>query len=214
MNRTCMATLSLVLLSQSAFGAIVYQSSQTANGGLNVSGNALAQVGDKVTLAGTERQVTSVSVGTTLFASGAVAYTGSFTLTLYADDGLVVSGVTMPGTVLGSSTISASYVPGQSQFLVFPFSSVTVPNTLHFQLAENNPQNNFQVQVGSSGSIGTSSSSFIIARSNGNPSFQPFNVGGGNQIVSTITAVPEPGTVLLAGLGALGLVLVARGRKT
>lgn len=212
MRRFLLGVLSLVLLGQTAFGAIVYQQT-SVNGGLNVSGNALDFIGDRVVLAGTERQVTSVSVGTTLFASGAVPYTGSFTLNLYADDGPVVSGITMPGTQLGSSTILAAYVPGQSQDLVFPFASVLVGNVLHFQLTENTPQNNFQVQIGGAATIGSSSSSYVIGSFNGNPNFQPFNVGGGNNVRATVTAVPEPGTLLLAGVGAIGLVLVARRRN-
>ena len=207
LSSLCVAAFVLASLVGSAGparAAVVYQSGQTPAGFIGVSGDGRSDVGDNVILGGADRHVVQVDVGTRMLGgTSAPGYTGDFTLTLYKNDGPVITSIQMPGTVIASSTISASYTSGLSQTLSFPFSAVEVPENVHFQITEGNPNDLFQLQVGGAGTVGSSSPGFLIVRPAGG-AFGFLNFGSGNNIVSTITAVPEPAAGL--GLVVLGVV--------
>jgi hypothetical protein len=194
-----------------ANAAVVYQSGQTPAGFIGVSGDGRSDAGDNVILGGTDRHVVRVDVGARMLGgTSAPDYTGDFTLTLYRNDGPVVTSIQMPGTVIASSTISASFTSGQSQTLAFPFAAVEVPQNVHFQVSEGNPNALFQLQVGGAGTVGSSSPGFLIVRPSGG-AFQPLNFGSGNNVVSTFNAVPEPAGMGLVALGAVSML--ARRRR-
>ena len=216
--------LSLVLCGQSAFGAVVYQAS-TVTAAVNVNGNAFDYLGDSAFLAGTERYITQVDLGTKLFGNAGVTPL-NLTLELYADmsvvDGLPddVDGIT-PGNqyqVLGSSSITQVYVGGGNHTSTFLFPSVLVPNNIVFVVRQDTFDNNFQVLLGNPAAIGDSfqvaGTERIVLSTQSSPNFQRANVGG-PEVIATIYAnqVPEPGTFVLAALGAIGLVFVARRRS-
>ena len=89
----------LLAPSSAAIAAVVYQSNQTPSGFLTVSGDGRSDAGDNVILGGTDRHVTLVEVATRMLGGTAAPdYTGDFTLTLYRNDGPVVTSGS-PGTI-------------------------------------------------------------------------------------------------------------------
>ena len=223
--KLCLLTASLLaFMGQLSYGAIVYQSTGVS-AAINVNGNAFDYIGDSAFLAGTERFITLVELGTKLFANGGVVPLG-LTLELYADmnvvDGLPddVDPIT-PGNqyqILGSSSIVQVFTGGGNHTSLFPFPLVQVPDNIVFVVKQDTFHNNFQVLLGNPATIGDSfqvaGTERIVLSTQTNANFQRGNVGG-PEVIATIHAelVPEPSTLALAGLGAVGLVLAARRRR-
>ena len=223
MKRCLLTVLLLALLGQFSYGAIVYQSTGVS-AAVNVNGNAFDYLGDSAFLAGTERYITQVDLGTKLFANGGVVPLG-LTLELYADmsvvDGLPddVDLIT-PGNqyqILGSSSIVQVFTGGGNHTSVFPFPLVLVPDNIVFVVKQDTFHNNFQVLLGNPAAIGDSfqvaGTERIVISTTSSANFQRANVGGPEVIATIHAEVPEPSTVVLAGLGVVGLVLAARRRR-
>ena len=231
-----MKSISVVVLSLAAMlaavpvshGAIVYQATGNS-GSLNINGNAFDYLGDSAFLAGTERAITQIDVGTRFFGAG-TPYAGPITVELYADmsvvDGLPddVDPITAGNQyqILGSSstllTFTGTGTQNQTAVFLFPI-PVVVPDNIVFVVKQDVFENNFALVLGSPATIGDSfqlsGTERIVLSAQGNPNFQRANVGG-PEVVATIyaQAVPEPGTLVLAGMGAVGVVLVARRRRS
>jgi hypothetical protein len=197
---------------QSASAAIVYQSTNPS-GGVNVNGNAFDYLGDSAFLAGTERELTQIDLGTKRFGNVGTTNLG-LTMEVYADmsvvDGLPddVDAIT-PGNqyqILASSSITQAFIGSGDHTSVFTFANVLVPDNIVFVVKQDTFDNNFQVLFGTPAAIGdsftVSGAERTVISSQGNDNFQRANAGS-SEVVATIYAVPEPASLGVLALGAL-----------
>ena len=219
MKHAAIFLFAFALLGQAADAALVYSLpfSNTA-GTVNVLGNAIESLGDDVTLAGTDRQIVSAEVDTAYYFDG--THPGSaipLQLTLYD---LTTPGTNGLGHVIATSSVIQVYGPGvsgrQDVTVTFPFAGETIPNSFYVAVSQNPPNapldNNFALFYGSSPTVGsTATTEFYRPYSSTN--FSVINIGGVTGLAIRINAVPEPGTIALMGVGALGLVFTARRRR-
>jgi hypothetical protein len=197
-------------------GAIVYQQPSNGSGTLNINGNAFDYVGDQAMLAGTEREITQIDIGTRYFGTRPAAL--QVTLELYGDMSPVdhlpddVDAVTAGNQyqIIGSSTITLNYVTGPDQIATFPFANVLVPDNIVFVVKQDTFDNNFALFLGGQSTIGDSMefsgpSQRIVFSQQGNDNFGRGNTGGA-EVQATIHAVPEPAALGLIGLAGLGML--------
>ena len=231
---TCLAFLVVVCAMALPAGAtVVYQSAPIdggnsiplANDGTPGHPDPGNYIGNQVTLAGTDRDVTNVSEW--FGCDDPVVQTPNFTCQLYANDGLGGA----PGTLLGSSTVSATSVPFSNWLVSFPFADVAVPDSFTFVFSSTAVQG---VNVGmygpgytgvanadGPGSIGSALNTVWYLTDSGwvnNNSWAITDGGQANYFGATITAeaVPEPVTMLslFAGLTGLGAWVRRRAAKS
>lgn len=187
---------------------VVYNNSTILTGSFNPG---IIEVGDEITLAGLGRTITNF----TLQYSG-VSFSGSEQLRLrfYANDGALVSGYAAPSTLLYDSGAFGVSGPSTGETLIFDdFGSWNgiVPDSFTWSLQFSN------LGVGATPSISlfnpvTVGSSFddywenngtwVLKQGTG-----PINFG------ATVEAVPEPSTLALGLIGAVGGVLVYRRQR-
>jgi hypothetical protein len=197
------AALAALFLCRAASATTVYSSTNDF-GGVNINGNALSHLGDDVTLVGTDREVTNISIGTQFFPSaGETSYPNpQLTLTLYSSVG---------GPVIATSSASpAPYSGSPHEVMVnFPFANVTVPNSFYWAVSQDTFANGFQLLAATAPQIGSSANTVIYREQTGAWHEDPI---GADTFEAVITAVPEPTTLGLLGLGAM--TLVARRRRS
>ena len=213
MNRTLKAILlSAGLCSPSlCFSAIVYDN--LANSLTNYFPTTL-ESGDQITLAGTERTLSQFTFE--YFFSGATASTQTWTLRLYANDGTTNS----PGTELFASpprpvTLGANGF--NSETIGFPLSSnlITLPDTFTWTVQFSNlgAGEDAGLRLFGPPTVGSSFNDFWQKDATG--AWSLMQVGGVafSDFAARVSAVPEPGVLVLGGLGALLLAGFRRFRK-
>jgi hypothetical protein len=149
------------------------------------------------------------TVAAALLSSNANATTGQF---------MMFSGIYGPNgsNALTGSTLAPLFVNNQ---LTVPVAQIVTTGNVDL------PGTNSNAGGGSPGGVGTGTYIGLIGVgvSNGPTGNGTYNVGGGNPGTNpgwhydfaskSITAVPEPGTILLAGMGALGMLFAWKRRK-
>ncbi len=164
-------------------------------------------IGNEVTMAGTDRYVTNVTV--TFGNYNAPADPSSYTVQLYMNDG---SGGG-PGTLLGSSTVSFAIGNLLLSPVSFPFADVLVPDTFIFVVSN--------AYAATSGSyygptntndpplIGSGVNTIWYLTDSGWVSNNTWAISDGaltNLFDASVTAVPEPATLSVLVLGGLALL--------
>lgn len=191
--------LVLVLLPAFVRGATVYQTypDYPANGlGDLIAGNGYASYGDEINLAGTARQITSISIPFTLFndtsdpSTTALPYTPDLTLTLYKDDGTttsssdtlgnglpVLGNKVRPGTVIASSrkngpTFLPLFPNNDTETVTFNFPNTIVPGVSSYLVTQNNEDgtigaNQFQIGISDVGGVSGPKRPQLVGTHNG-----------------------------------------------
>ncbi|MHC4745008.1 MAG: PEP-CTERM sorting domain-containing protein [Planctomycetota bacterium] len=185
----------LVSFAASASGAVVYDNSSEY---LGVHAGTAQQLGDEITLAGTERTVTELHIGVNLQGYGGTA---DFQAWLYANDGPGGE----PGTMLwASEVVEAIPLSGENEFIVFDVPNIPVPDT--FTWTQQN-RNATPVAVGiplyDPPSIGSSEVHSWFGKPGSWTKTSGVTYPG--NYMCRVVAVPEPGSILLLSLG--GIVL-------
>lgn len=183
------------------------------------------EMGNEVTLAGTNRNISNVTVTFGNYHHDPGTFT--FTCDLYAANGAGGG----PGTLLGSSTIQNTWNTGDSKRFnnSFPFANVTVPDTFIYVLSTGAPQlqgNYFGLVPSNTAAqapldvylpelVGSGLNTIWSNTDTGwvaNSDWAPYDGGYSqmtNLFAATITAdatpVPEPITMSLLGMGIFGL---------
>lgn len=230
------ALLGLTCAAAPARAGIVYQDTSTQSDFTPLPYSFFAAtsrgLGNQITLGGTDRQLTSVSISFGSFEED--PFSIPFTLTLYKNDGPADpngSGQLQPGTVIASSAVTGTSAGGPDGSLVpftvtFPFTNVAVPNTFTAVVTAGSGWFDFDSDDNAGmGPSTTSAAPTVGSALNtmwvGTPgNFQTSNrgiaAGGGTNYFSmTVNATPAPSGLTLAGIGAAGLIAFGwwRGRR-
>jgi hypothetical protein len=195
-----MASISAILLmafSHLASAAIVYENSSNFLGPRSFTSG---QLGDEITLAGTERTVIELHIGVSMQGHSGTA---DFQAWIYANDGPGGE----PGTMLWASELMQTVpLTGAEEFIVFDVPNIAVPDTFTWTLQNSNAT---PVEVGlpyyNPPSIGSSpdygwhghgtSPWFKLPA----PHYRPANY------MARVVAVPEPTSILILAFGTLTL---------
>lgn len=187
-------TLLLAMISATN-AAVVYDNSSDY---LGVHAGTAQQLGDEITLAGTERTVIELHIGVNL---QGYSGTADFQAWIYANDGPEGS----PGTMLWASEVmEAVPLSGENEFIVFDVPNITVPDT--FTWTQQN-RNATPVAVGiplyDPPSIGWSE----VHSWFGSPGSWTKNPGVRYpaNYMARVIAVPEPGSIVLLSLGGIAI---------
>lgn len=200
-----------LLFCNTALAAVVYDNSANLNLlNRSFSPGASQEFGDQVFLSGAERRITDFQFE--YYVSPSANGNETAELSFYSNNG-GVSGTT-PGTRLYSSGEFALDKGFQS--VIAQALSVTVPSTFTWAVRFNGVDLGEQagLLLANPPSVGTSLDDFWVRNTDG--SWSTFLVDGGatpGNFSARITAVPEPGTFLLAMLGGLALLGYRRGRS-
>lgn len=211
--------LAILALSIAAVGAqaqtIVYDNTTNILGNLwgQVAGGATSgpEGGDEITLAGTDRDVTSIDI--MIHVLGANAGTADTQVRFYANDGAG----DIPSTMLWDSGLLAAmpHAAGLSM-MTFAVPSVTVPDTFTWTIEFTNRAGSIADAMGprmyDPPTVGSSDNDFWIHNADTTWSNVWF---GGTPVAnfgSTVTAVPEPASMMAIGVG-LAALLARRRRK-
>lgn len=192
-----------ISLSQAVSASVVYENSGSHS---NFSSTKAAEIGDQVTLAGTDRVVTQFKAEFFLdsFAGGE-----SVTVRFY-DIGLD----NKPGNLLLTSQTTALSAAGFGTINVSGI-SVTVPDSFVWTVAFDglNVGESAGLVLNSTPSIGSSDGTFFWVKDGG--LFKSLSTGGGvsDNFAAQVTAVPEPGTWALLLTGVAGLTAFGYRRK-
>ncbi len=175
------------------------------------------EFGDELRLGGTDRVIESFSFD--FFAN--YAETGGMTFRIYANDGALVSGSHTPGTILDVRTIDVT--PGGGHVKIdFPIDSANVlPDTITYTVSfsgigAGSPNRAGLLLPNSTPSVGASFDDIWQRTGPGASDWALIQTTDANGLPvianfrATVTAVPEPGTLALLGLGGLGLLIARR----
>lgn len=206
------ACLAVGLSCAHATAGVVYSNTTTNLFlGSSYTGNSFTQIGDQIHLAGTERLATLANVE--VFNLGVAAGTFDATLRLF-DVGSPV------GSQIGSDFVQTGVSAPGSSFIQFSFAlpNVLVPDDLVFTLGISNQSAgaNILAVLYNPPTIGGSDSSFLIANDGTNFGLYTAGAGGGKDNVYFelhAQAVPEPSSIVMLGLGALGVMFARRQRQ-
>lgn len=207
--------LPIALLSASLLFGITGQSATVYNNTDNLLNRSFspsnnAEFGDQVFLSGNERRVSDFQFD--YFVSDTASGNESAELFFYRNDG--GANATAPGTLLyrsGEFALDKGFQTVLAQAL-----SITVPNTFTWTVKFGGVDLGEQVglMLANPPTIGTSVDDFWVRSSDG--SWSTFLVDSGAtpaNFSARITAVPEPGTIVLALLGGLALMGIRRARQ-
>lgn len=210
LNRTSLAVVVSVVAITSAFADTIYYVAPGANNIYNSTTGT--EYGNQVSFPANPSGAWTISALTVPYYAN-YGLTGGLTLKIYSNDG--AGGA--PGTQLWSSGPLDVLNGGGSVTVPFPYSSDNqIPNTLTYTVSfagSGVSDNKAGLYLpGSNPAVGTSQG--IWSGSSGFWEKRALDGGVVPVFQATITAVPEPSTWALAGLGLFGLIAMAsRSRK-
>jgi hypothetical protein len=201
------ASVAFGLLATTSANANVYQ----AVPGGNFAFSTASEYGDEILLGGTDRFLTGFSFEYT--ANFGAAAGGAFSI--YAQDGVPISGVASPGSLL--YTTAFDVVNGGGVVNVAFDGSTSIPDRLTYtvQFSGVGGANTAGLIADATVTEGSSGNDFWLKTGPGANDWELQNFGAAAEanFVATVTAVPEPGTVALMLLGVGGLAFAIRRRK-
>jgi len=194
--RACMSMILVMMFAHSASGAVVYENTLVVP---NVGAGTQMQLGDEITLAGTERTVTELQIGVNLQGHSGTA---DFQAWIYANDGPDGE----PGTMLWASEVmEAVPLSGDNEFIVFDVPNVVVPDTFTWtQQNRNATPVAVNILLCDPPSIGSSDRNYGWF---GSPASWGKSAGiqWPANYMARVIAVPEPTSILLLSLGGIAL---------
>lgn len=210
LNRTTLAVVASVVTVASASADTIYYAGPGANNFYNSTSGT--EYGNQVSFPSNPSGAWTIQSITVPYYSN-YSLSGGMSLKIYSNDGTAGA----PGTTLWSSGPLDILNGGGSVTVPFPFSAGNqIPNTLTYTVSFNGSSvagNKAGLFLpGSNPAVGTSHG--IWSGSGGFWEKRALDGGAIPVFQATITAVPEPSTWALAGLGLLGLMAMAtRSRK-
>lgn len=167
-----------------------------------------SQIGDSITLAGTDRFVTSFTVRVAAFTPTTFGAATDVELTLYTNSG------GFPGTLLWNGTIAGISMPTSSAYNVTYNPNITVPTNMVFSVALSNISNAGHRPLGivssATSSVGTSGMDVLVQDTATQVWRKEFYPQGFQNIQAMVVAVPAPGAGAFLATAAL---LIARRRR-
>ena len=217
MNIKVLAGVAVLALGASTVNAAVVYELSTGPGNNYYQG--LKEFGDELHLAGTERIIESFSFDY----SANYTQAGALTFNIYANDGAIVSGNRVPGTLLDTRVLDVTSGGGHIQ-INYPYDPANVlPDTITYTVAfagigGGSPNRAGLILPGGSPAVGTSFDDIWQRTGPGASDWALIQVTDQNgasviaNFKATVTAVPEPGTIALLALGGLGILVASRRR--
>jgi len=196
---------------------VVYDNSTGVSTGMHVSN---VEYGDEITLAGSLRTATQFSFS--YFSNFDSAQSG--VLRIYANDGVIVSGSPSPSTVLyqsaafdivKSNVSDPNNVQGSTVSINLSGTGLVLPDkvTWTVTLAGVGGGNSAGLLVYGGPTTGTSKEDFW-KKTAGTWSLQLLDNNVSANFGAKLTAIPEPSTYALAGVGAIGWLALAGYRRS
>ncbi len=200
----------IITLSMPAFGAVVYDNSNSLNYQGRTSITSDKTVGDEITLAGTARTVTTFDFS--YFLSAAPSGNETAVVKFFANDG--ASG--KPGTLLYfSPSFGLEPSPTGINSINISDLTVSVPDTFTWAVTFSGLSGGEEAGLVHyfGPSVGSSAADHWEGTDDANLGL--FNTGSGfsDNFAAKVQAVPEPTTLALLSVGAAGLFMAARRRK-
>lgn len=212
---TSLTRTALVLGTATLHATTVYDLS---SGGGNRFYPGSGEFGDELHLGGTDRVIESFSFD--YYANYTLG--GGMTFRIYANDGALLGGSHVPGTLLDERTLDVA-TGGGRVVIQYPFNVAnTLPDTLTYTVSfaptlNRPPETAGLLLSDDTPGVGVSYDDIWRRTGAGASDWQLIQVTDSNtglpvvaNFKATVTATPEPGTVALLALGGLGLVLATR----
>lgn len=216
MNTKVLAGISASLFLTSAVHAATVYDLSTGTGNGYFLGTS--ESGDELHLGGTDRVIESFSFD--YFAN--YSQVGGLIFRIYANDGVVVNGNKVPGTILDTRTLDVT-VGGGHVLLNYPFDPAnvlpdTITYTATFSGIEGSPAKAGLILPDSNPTVGTSFDDIWSRTGPGAGDWTLLHVTDQNgapvigNFKATVTATPEPGAIALMSLGGVALLFISRRR--